>query len=54
MLFTDVEMLQNKEYKTALRKYRKALRYLNCCWDKEDMDEGFHFVVELVIHFEHM
>lgn len=24
----------------ALRKYRKALRYLDICWEKEGIDEG--------------
>lgn len=24
----------------ALRKYRKALRYLDVCWEKEGIDEG--------------
>lgn len=24
----------------ALRKYRKALRYLDVCWEKEEIDEG--------------
>lgn len=27
------------EYKRALQKYRKALRYLDICWEKEDIDE---------------
>ncbi|TXG59503.1 hypothetical protein EZV62_014076 [Acer yangbiense] len=33
------ELYKNNDYKMALRKYRKALRYLNCCWDKADIDE---------------
>lgn len=24
----------------ALRKYRKALRYLDVCWEKDGLDEG--------------
>lgn len=24
----------------ALRKYRKALRYLDICWEKDGIDEG--------------
>ncbi|GJM86925.1 hypothetical protein PR202_ga02828 [Eleusine coracana subsp. coracana] len=28
-----------KDYKTALRKYRKSMRYLDLCWEKEEMDE---------------
>jgi len=24
----------------ALRKYRKALRYLDVCWEKDDIDQG--------------
>jgi len=27
----------------ALRKYRKALRYLDICWDQEEIDEGKAF-----------
>lgn len=30
---------QKGDYKTALRKYRKALRYLDICWEKEELDE---------------
>lgn len=29
----------------ALRKYRKALRYLDVCWEKEGVDEGRHIYV---------
>jgi hypothetical protein len=32
--------MQKQDYKSALRKYRKALRYLDVCWEKEDIDEG--------------
>jgi len=31
---------QKGDYKTALRKYRKALRYLDVCWEKEELDES--------------
>ena len=31
---------QKQDYKVALRKYRKALRYLDVCWEKEEIDEG--------------
>lgn len=24
----------------AIKKYRKAVRYTDLCWDKEDIDEG--------------
>ncbi|GJS99376.1 peptidyl-prolyl cis-trans isomerase CYP40-like protein [Tanacetum coccineum] len=34
------EQFKKQEYKSALRKYRKALRYLDVCWEKEDIDEG--------------
>uniref|UniRef100_A0A0D9VLC1 peptidylprolyl isomerase n=1 Tax=Leersia perrieri TaxID=77586 RepID=A0A0D9VLC1_9ORYZ len=27
------------DYKTALKKYRKAMRYLDLCWEKEEIDE---------------
>ncbi|XP_052160128.1 peptidyl-prolyl cis-trans isomerase CYP40-like isoform X1 [Oryza glaberrima] len=30
---------KKQDYKAALRKYRKALRYLDVCWEKEDIDE---------------
>ncbi|EPS66850.1 hypothetical protein M569_07925, partial [Genlisea aurea] len=33
------EHFKKQDYKMALRKYRKALRYLDACWDKEGMDE---------------
>nr|AIZ68177.1 peptidyl-prolyl cis-trans isomerase CYP40-like protein [Albuca bracteata] len=33
------DYFKKKEYKMALRKYRKALRYLDNCWDKEDVTE---------------
>ncbi|KAJ1256283.1 hypothetical protein BS78_K055700 [Paspalum vaginatum] len=29
---------KKQDYKTALRKYRKAMRYLDLCWEKEDID----------------
>ncbi|KAL5714253.1 peptidylprolyl isomerase [Ranunculus cassubicifolius] len=33
------EHYKKEDYKMALRKYRKALRYLDVCWEKEDIDE---------------
>ncbi|XP_020115214.1 peptidyl-prolyl cis-trans isomerase CYP40 [Ananas comosus] len=30
---------KKQDYKMALRKYRKALRYLDVCWEKEEIDE---------------
>ncbi|KAL9251402.1 Peptidyl-prolyl cis-trans isomerase CYP40-like protein [Drosera capensis] len=30
---------KKQDYKMALRKYRKALRYLDVCWEKEGIDE---------------
>ncbi|EEC80231.1 hypothetical protein OsI_22166 [Oryza sativa Indica Group] len=35
---------KKQDYKAALRKYRKALRYLDVCWEKEDIDEGNYTV----------
>lgn len=35
-----VYYLQKQDYKMALRKYRKALRYLDICWEKDGIDEG--------------
>lgn len=34
------DIIQKQDYKMALRKYRKALRYLDVCWEKEEIDEG--------------
>ncbi|KAF5448703.1 hypothetical protein F2P56_029207 [Juglans regia] len=33
------EIYKKQDYKMALRKYRKALRYLDICWEKEGIDE---------------
>ncbi|XP_021907941.1 peptidyl-prolyl cis-trans isomerase CYP40-like isoform X2 [Carica papaya] len=33
------ENYKKQDYKMALRKYRKALRYLDVCWEKEDINE---------------
>ncbi|CAN4112254.1 unnamed protein product [Withania somnifera] len=33
------ENFKKQDYKMALRKYRKALRYLDICWEKEGIDE---------------
>ncbi|KAI5661050.1 hypothetical protein M9H77_20373 [Catharanthus roseus] len=33
------EHFKKQDYKMALRKYRKALRYLDICWEKEGVDE---------------
>ncbi|XP_052197731.1 peptidyl-prolyl cis-trans isomerase CYP40-like [Diospyros lotus] len=33
------EQYKKQEYKVALRKYRKALRYLDVCWEKDEIDE---------------
>ncbi|XP_029124320.1 peptidyl-prolyl cis-trans isomerase CYP40 isoform X2 [Elaeis guineensis] len=30
---------KKQDFKMALRKYRKALRYLDVCWEKEEIDE---------------
>ena len=32
--------VQKQDFKMALKKYRKALRYLDVCWEKEGIDEG--------------
>ncbi|KAL5992672.1 Peptidyl-prolyl cis-trans isomerase cyp40 [Asimina triloba] len=34
------EQYKKQDFKMALRKYRKALRYLDICWEKEEIDEG--------------
>ncbi|KAH6834368.1 peptidyl-prolyl cis-trans isomerase / cyclophilin-40 / rotamase [Perilla frutescens var. hirtella] len=34
------EHFKKQDYKMALRKYRKALRYLDVCWEKEGIDEA--------------
>lgn len=33
-------LLQKQDYKMALKKYHKALRYVDVCWEKEEIDEG--------------
>ncbi|CAK9167145.1 unnamed protein product [Ilex paraguariensis] len=33
------EQYKKQEYRMALRKYRKALLYLDICWENEDIDE---------------
>ncbi|KAI3448090.1 hypothetical protein Pfo_004755 [Paulownia fortunei] len=33
------EHFKKQDYKMALRKYRKALRYVDVCWEKEGIDE---------------
>jgi peptidyl-prolyl isomerase D len=31
---------QKQDYKMAIKKYRKALRYLDMCWEKDGVDQG--------------
>ncbi|CAG7900935.1 unnamed protein product [Brassica rapa] len=33
------EHFKKQDYKMALRKYRKALRYLDICWEKDGIDQ---------------
>ncbi|KAL3814197.1 hypothetical protein ACJIZ3_015465 [Penstemon smallii] len=33
------EQFKKQDYKMSLRKYRKALRYLDVCWEKDEIDE---------------
>ncbi|CAN0927800.1 Peptidyl-prolyl cis-trans isomerase CYP40 [Linum grandiflorum] len=33
------DQFKKQDYKMAIRKYRKALRYLDICWDKDGIDE---------------
>lgn len=33
------EQFKKQDYKMALRKYHKALRYVDVCWEKEDIDQ---------------
>lgn len=33
------EYFKKQDYKMALRKYRKSLRYLDICWEKDGIDE---------------
>lgn len=37
------DYLQKQDFKMALRKYRKALHYLDICWEKDGIDEGIVF-----------
>jgi len=43
--------LQKQDYKAALRKYRKALRYLDVCWEKEEIDEGNYKISNTLFSF---
>lgn len=40
LIFYFFSHVQKQDYKMALRKYRKALRYLDVCWELEDINEG--------------
>jgi hypothetical protein len=40
LMFPDFSQIQKQDYKNALRKYRKGLRYVDICWEKEDIDQG--------------
>ncbi|GAB2229500.1 hypothetical protein Droror1_Dr00013745 [Drosera rotundifolia] len=40
------EMFKKQDYKMALRKYRKAMRYLDFCWDLENLDTEKKHVLE--------
>jgi hypothetical protein len=51
MMFPDFFMVQKQDFKTALRKYRKALRYLDVCWEKDDIDEGELLFVLVIAYF---
>ncbi|CAL9159077.1 unnamed protein product [Musa hybrid cultivar] len=33
------DYFKKQDYKMALKKYRKAMRYLDVCWEKEEIDE---------------
>ncbi|KAK4747800.1 hypothetical protein SAY87_014386 [Trapa incisa] len=45
------ENYKKQDYKMALRKYRKALRYLDICWEKDGIDGGeFDLLFILDIH----
>ncbi|KAL0450306.1 UNVERIFIED_CONTAM: Peptidyl-prolyl cis-trans isomerase CYP40 [Sesamum latifolium] len=34
------EWYKKHDYKMAIRKYRKALKYLDSCWEMKDIDQG--------------
>ncbi|GJY86632.1 peptidyl-prolyl cis-trans isomerase CYP40 [Tanacetum coccineum] len=34
------EAFKKQDHKMALRKYKKAVRYLDVCWEKEGIDDG--------------
>lgn len=42
---------QKQDFKMALRKYRKALRYSDVCWEKEEIDEGKHIFALIIVVF---
>jgi hypothetical protein len=54
MMFPDFFTVQKQDYKTALRKYRKALRYLDVCWEKDDIDEGELIFVLVITYFNNV
>lgn len=39
--------MQKKNYKMAIRKYRKAIKYQDLCWEMPDLDQGY---VTLIIY----
>jgi peptidyl-prolyl isomerase D len=42
------DFFKKGDHRTALKKYRKSLRYLDVCWEKGELDEGNKFL-ELLI-----
>ncbi|KAL2939100.1 Peptidyl-prolyl cis-trans isomerase CYP40, partial [Bienertia sinuspersici] len=41
---------KKQDYKMAIRKYLKAMQYMDMCWDMESLDGGDHFVY----HYYHV
>lgn len=37
--------MQKQDFKMATRKYRKALKYQDMCWEMPDIDQGHHISI---------
>lgn len=33
--------MQKQDFKMAIRKYRKALKYQDLCWEMPDLEQGY-------------
>lgn len=37
--------MQKQDFKMAIRKYRKALKYQDLCWEMPDLDQGYLILI---------